>query len=392
MTIDQNVTVLTYTTEPVTFGSLTLGDAAATFAPTLVLSTGTLGAGGVIINPGATLTQGTTYTIVVGSVTMYSGSVLKHKDNASTRQYVVALQVIDYFDLQAGSSIAVDGLGYVGGSGPGAGGSAFWGAGGGHGGRGGGDAGEQGGGTAYDSLINPSDLGSGGGNSGSAGGGAAFLTVGGVFTLNGAVSANGGTTTGAAAAGGAGGTIKMTIATLAGTGIIRANGGFSTQNGGSGGGGRIALNVTASDTSNLSVLAANAGQSGFYLGSAGPIYVQKPDGSSRLIISNPSTPRLSGNTPLTSAIVGAATLSVSSLTISNANVTVTSIDSIVVVSSANFGGNSTIANAQGILQLPAGETIFPSGMNVTLGTITAGGSLTLNSATLIASSMTVVGN
>ena len=97
----------------------------------------------------------------------------------------------DVFVAQSGT-INVDGKGYDGAQGPGAGrtaGSPFSGSGAGHGGYGGQSAGLDGAGTPYDSIQQPVSLGSGGGPGyggvGGAGGGSVKLVVGGNLRVEG---------------------------------------------------------------------------------------------------------------------------------------------------------------------------------------------------------------
>lgn len=164
--------------------------------------------------------------------------------------------------IDAGSSIAGDLQGYLGGAGPGAGGSdggAHNGGGGGYGGVGGhtGDN-VNAGGMAYGDAFAPADLGSGGGPTRTAagrGGGAIALNVSETLTLEGAITANGGDGapgncfSAPGGGGGAGGSIFITTDTLAGAGSLHADGGRggdggctgSGDDGGGGAGGRIAV-------------------------------------------------------------------------------------------------------------------------------------------------------
>jgi hypothetical protein len=148
--------------------------------------------------------------------------------------------------VEAGSRIDATGQGFVSRSGPGhgdfnAGNGAT------HGGCGGAN-----GIWAYDSVTDPSEVGSGGGPNGNdgwlggSGGGGIWLTVGGACTMDGTVSADG--VGPANAGGGAGGTVSIRTATLAGSGSIRANGGTPDVSAlpaglvaGGGGGGRVAV-------------------------------------------------------------------------------------------------------------------------------------------------------
>ncbi|MCC6425530.1 MAG: hypothetical protein IT435_01785 [Phycisphaerales bacterium] len=103
------------------------------------------------------------------------------------------------------------------------------------------------GGDCYGSVTEPMELGSGGGDdvnvgggNGGAGGGALNLTVGGVLTVDGLLSADGQINLAGEAGGGSGGSLLIDCETLAGSGTITARGGNVTS-GGSGGGGRIAI-------------------------------------------------------------------------------------------------------------------------------------------------------
>jgi hypothetical protein len=128
----------------------------------------------------------------------------------------------------------------------------------GHGGKGGYgpwgvyDLGHEGGFT-YDSVLNPTALGSSGGSSLSygngIGGGAIKLSASGTITVNGTISANAVQTNASGnlvRAGGSGGSIWIVSNILTGTGIISADGSLSNagsgfNGGGGGGGGRISI-------------------------------------------------------------------------------------------------------------------------------------------------------
>lgn len=150
--------------------------------------------------------------------------------------------------LDASSLITASGKGYPGSQGPGAGQDALFidgrGGGGGYGGGGGSGLGAKGGST-YGQPLAPLELGSGGGGGGpwpgSPGGGAIRLTIGGVFRLEGALSADG--ADGSFAGGsGSGGSIWLECALLTGQGTVSARGGSSAFAGG-GGGGRVRTDV-----------------------------------------------------------------------------------------------------------------------------------------------------
>jgi hypothetical protein len=200
--------------------------------------------------------------------------------------------------IQPGGAIIADGRGYAAGLGPGAGrfssqptnsaGGAGYG---GYGAAGSGTTLAAGGAT-YGSLISPIVFGSGGGNynssfaTGGAGGGLIYLTVSGSLQVDGRISADGLAATGfGAGGGGAGGSVWLSAAILAGSGIISANGGAgSTPTGGGGGGGRIAITYS---TNAFSGMLAAYGGGGVARGGAGTIYL-KPNNSSigQLLVDN----------------------------------------------------------------------------------------------------------
>jgi hypothetical protein len=159
-----------------------------------------------------------------------SGKIFQWNSNSNSLIYRLALIINQDLTLNSTGLIDVTGRGYLNG-GPGFGLQY----GGSHGGKGGvqvsvGDA-------TYDSVINPADLGGGASSGGGQGGGLIELSVGGNFTLNGTVQANGTITS--SDRGGAGGSVKITMGTLSGsTGTVKANG--QTSNAG-GGGGRVAI-------------------------------------------------------------------------------------------------------------------------------------------------------
>ncbi|KPJ84760.1 hypothetical protein AMJ57_05520, partial [Parcubacteria bacterium SG8_24] len=137
--------------------------------------------------------------------------------------------------------------------------------GGGHGGNGGRGA-DYLGGSYYDSATAPVLFGSSGGTSygtsGGTGGGVVRLDVSGTFTHNGTIRANGSNGEYLPAnlyrgsGGGSGGSVYLTVGTLAGSsGTFEAHGGGggngSSDDGGGGGGGRIAITYASSSFSGL---------------------------------------------------------------------------------------------------------------------------------------------
>ncbi|MEO6728802.1 MAG: LamG-like jellyroll fold domain-containing protein [Candidatus Dojkabacteria bacterium] len=151
-------------------------------------------------------------------------------DGDWTNDYGVTI-ITDNILVDSGSTINADSSGYATARGPGAaGGSA-------HGGLGGG------GGTAYDSVYEPSQMGSG--SSGPlAAGGAIKLTVSGLTQIEGTITANGAGGSGCHQGGASGGSIWINTNVLKGAGVFRTNGGNGVCNAGGGAGGRIAIYYT----------------------------------------------------------------------------------------------------------------------------------------------------
>ncbi len=196
-----------------------------------------------------------------------------------------SLMVTGNATVQAGGGIIADGTGYASGQGPGAGkyasssASGYVGGGGGHGGYGVASGGviPGSGGSTYGSVTSPTEAGSGGGglsqtsSAGGAGGGAIQMNITGALLVNGRVSANGGLGLAQGSGGGSGGSVWLTAGTLAGTGVISANGSTGNELGGGGGGGRISLQYGA----NAFAGAITAyGGGGYAWGGAGTIYTK----------------------------------------------------------------------------------------------------------------------
>jgi hypothetical protein len=215
--------------------------------------------------------------------------------------YSYALTVTSNATIQAGGGIFFDGRGYGPGLGTGPGGTysgsyGISGGGGGHGGYGSASAYGATGGNSYGSISSPTSAGSGGGNGygistnnqGGYGGGALQMTVSGVLTLNGQITANGTGGIGQSSGGGAGGAIYLTVGTLTGAGLLAANGGpGDLPYGGGGGGGRIA--VVYSKTNQFAGTMSARGGAGATYGGAGTIYLsitQGRLGGTQLILDN----------------------------------------------------------------------------------------------------------
>ncbi|HEY9172944.1 MAG TPA: hypothetical protein VI136_11715, partial [Verrucomicrobiae bacterium] len=265
----------------------------------------------------------------VGAVTPFSSSgqlVLRVRGGAvvapATNQYVASLIVESNSWLtclpnsmriemtvtgnavfEAGGGINLRGKGYPSGQGLGAG--VFYssgpngvngsGGGGGHAGYGGMGAATNlsRGGDYYGSVRAPALLGSGGGGNeaypGGAGGGALLLTVSNLLHLDGLIIADGERAASGVAGGGAGGSIRLSVGTLAGSGEVSANGGVAhPPNGGGGAGGRIAIHYATN--SFLGTVTAFGG-TGFQNGAAGSFF-QLANGAAlaQIIVDNNGSP------------------------------------------------------------------------------------------------------
>jgi hypothetical protein len=291
------------TTNRFTGGSLAHGGAGAVHGgagtmyfqtitnPVVQLSIDNGGASGAS-TPIASLSSQTDLTIANGAVATAAGSLSYIRNfvitsnsflvQGSNSQQMV-LSISGSATIQQGGAVVADGRGYVGGSGQGAGrtlsvNGAVTGGGGGYGGPGGVSSGGAAGGISYGSLMEPTLLGSGGGTGsgsypyslGGGGGGAIQMTVTGMLSLGGRISANGLPGVGQGSGGSSGGSILLTAGGLSGGGAITANGGSAQLPlGGGGGGGRIA--VSASTNLFTGGMSAHGG-AGFVAGGAGTIY------------------------------------------------------------------------------------------------------------------------
>ena len=354
--IDLNATVSAAGGTSVSFATLALGDVAGNFSPTLRLSAAESTSGAVTIHRGAKLQHDTNLQISLGALSVLPGGMLTHTANSTARSFLVNLNVTGNFDLQAGATIALNGLGYMGGIGPqaqpkngfgpGAGSYDGTGSGAGHGGAGGNSSSGLAGGASNDSATNPTDLGSGGGAAvnapGGAGGGAALIAVGGVFSLNGFIDASGvnGATSasGYGSGGGAGGTVNLVAAMFNGIGMVLANGGVGgtgSGRGGGAGGGRIAIIVTGSDSSQLNIQAngGSSGGTGAVNGGAGVIALKTTGGANY----NLSIGDLTA-VPETGSGVGGAVLEFSTVTLNNSIVNFDPASNVTINSLVVAGG------------------------------------------------------
>ncbi|MGP8199274.1 MAG: beta strand repeat-containing protein [Limisphaerales bacterium] len=209
----------------------------------------------------------------LNNLTIASGGLL----TVSSTQSTLDLLVFNNVDVESGGAIAVDGEGYIQGTGPGAGQSVDAdGSGAGYGGTGGASASGPGG-ASYGSTTQPVDYGSGGGfgggpvYGGSQGGGALRLSVGGILTVDGRITANGEPGLQDDSGGGSGGSVWVTAAALTGGGQFAADGGAGELYGGGGGaGGRIAL--YSGENAFFGLTAASGGE-GDSTGGQGSIYL-----------------------------------------------------------------------------------------------------------------------
>jgi hypothetical protein len=266
--------------------------------------------------------------------------------------------------IDTGGALSMDNAGYGSQNGSGAGyaGTSLRG-GGGHGGFGGGNISSRG--MAYDSILSPSIPGSGGGtyqsppyDQGGAGGGALNLSVSGLLTVNGRLSANGGNGD-SLAGGGAGGSLYLyTINQLTGNGVILANGGAGGEEAGGGSGGRIAMYCSSNSfTGRLSAF----GGGGIFPGGAGTIFSAN-NGVQSLTIDNGG---LAGtNTPIGGSFPLPGTPF--DLNISGAASVVPTLP-LPLLNNFTLAANSTL-----LLSAPAIQLVIAARQNVNLaGTLSA---------------------
>ncbi len=246
------------------------------------------------IKSGGTLTFNNARPQVISHrLTIRSGGLLTHGDNASSLIYKIDLTATEMV-VDSGGSINVDEKGFDGGTnqgsgyGPGGGSRSGAGAGGGAHCGDGGSENDSPGGTAYCEISNPLTLGSGGADwqdyngapcdnnicDGGSGGGLIKLTLTDSIIINGTVTADGedGDTNYLAA--GAGGTINISAGTIAGTPeSMTVAGGSKTGsfgNGGGGGGGIIYFYTDSytinPSTSGVDITAGSGGTTGAGVG------------------------------------------------------------------------------------------------------------------------------
>jgi hypothetical protein len=209
-----------------------------------------------------------------------NGGVIQHLANDDAELYRLRVSVGGDFTLGASASMVVDTQGYTEREGPGN--CGHW-AGGVHGGLVDGNCA-----SVYGSLFAPVNLGSGGYTC--SGGGAIYITVLGQSTVDGLLSANGGTHEDSAP----GGSVFLTTGSIVGNGTLQANGGNHSSWSRHGSGGRVAVVLTApgSDFASWSgqvTAYGGTGNSSHAYGSAGTVYLEtaaQSGGAGTLIIDN----------------------------------------------------------------------------------------------------------
>ncbi|MFA7059589.1 MAG: hypothetical protein WC156_02075, partial [Pedobacter sp.] len=196
--------------------------------------------------------------------------------------------------------------------------------------------------SLYDSLTNPTDLGSGGGNystTGSGFGGGRVLITAASITVDGAIVANGAESSGSASGGGSGGTVNITTGNLTGGGAIRADGGGT---GTGGGGGRIAIVHSGPYTLAPDQITTLGGKGVFgRRGGIGTIFIRDVTQSNGALIID------GGNLPVdndTTTIPG--TLTFDSIVLRN-NARATVDSGLAVTGQLLLTGNSTMTHSPG---------------------------------------------
>jgi len=193
----------------------------------------------------------------------------------------LVIDVLADVTIRTDSVITANGCGFPSSEGPGAGADSYYASGAGHGGLGGASNSGVPVGLSYGSIIEPTTFGSGGGydqdafRAGGAGGGAIRLTVGGVLTVNGSLTADG--TNGVnESGGGSGGSVWVNVKELLGNGTVSANGGTSgnTSVSGGGAGGRLAI-YYSKDIDSFNVILSAVGGNGAQRGGAGTMFIKQ---------------------------------------------------------------------------------------------------------------------
>jgi len=240
---------------------------------------------------------------------------------------------------------------------------------------------------SYDSLSNPTDLGSGGGTwsglVGGAGGGRVLITATSI-ALDGAIKANGAASGGSAAGDGAGGTINISAGSLTGAGILQADGGGGTGTGG--GGGRIAIVTSGAFTLPPAGITTLGGKGQFgQRGGTGTIFTRDvTQNNGALVIDGGNLDAIVNDT---TSIPGALTFD--SIVLRN-NARATVDGGLTVTGQLLLTGNSVLTHSAGNeaglaitakdVRIDAGSSIDTTGRGYRGGSTTTG--LTLGGLTL----------
>ncbi|MDX9703051.1 MAG: PKD domain-containing protein [Candidatus Auribacterota bacterium] len=243
----------------------------------------------LIVRSGGTFTSETTQVLNFNEVIIEG--VMNHSNNdtsASGEMYKLNVHTSSDFNIRPGGQVNVSGKGYIQENGPGKGGNTGdrygGGAGGGYGGSGSNGYASTGGGT-YGDMTNPISIGSGGGKntyhnySGASGGGAIFLDVEGLLALNGQIVAKGFNSPSmgsynAAGGPGSGGSIKLNVGAMGGSGLVSVDGGSRYPNSSAGGGGAGRIAIFCPEYYFTGQLSAEGGDGYSQKGGNGTIYLQ----------------------------------------------------------------------------------------------------------------------
>ncbi|ACL03932.1 hypothetical protein Dalk_2239 [Desulfatibacillum aliphaticivorans] len=342
------------------------------------------GTGGLIIADGGSLRTNageSFYIHMDGDVTIESGGSIEGNLSSLTAANLT---------IESGGSISANGKGFASGQGEGAGsmtdGWRSGGGGAGHGGNGG-QGPSAAGGSVYGSLKTPETPGSGGGfhtasaSEGGPGGGVIKLAVGGILTVDGVITCNGGnglSMSSGSGGGGSGGSIWIDANTLEGAGSITANGGAGSDvyyGAGGGAGGRIAVYYNTDNST--TVMQAFGGWSEVQYGGAGTVFTKAASALyGDLIIDN------NGVSGADTSQVLTTTVTLDSMVLSNNGyyIVPAGCELNILSGFVNSTTNASITN-HGTLSLPGTSTFT----NITLynnGSINDLANLTLSSSNI----------
>lgn len=392
-----SVTVTLSSGQLASFNTLTIGGGSST--STLIL-VGNIGTGGSInIDSNGRLTQSSTVAqTITGTLTILNGGTLTHATNTTAQARILDFTAQN-IDLQSGGSIDVSEKGYAGvsgsaGNGPGGGGfqSTSGGASGAHGGDGGNSYDGSLGAVSYCDITNVNTMGSSGASSAGtsgAGGGLIRLTVIGTTTLNGSITATGGSGTNnfSTLAGGAGGGVKIVANIVTGTPTTFSVAGARYSNGSAGGaGGCVQISYTTSNSitaSQISMEGATGGSGGglsfSQTGGGGLLYIKQTTatyGDLYSLSTNSTVSRMASTTLV------ARNFTLNSLTLNYSKIVVSSTNALTFSEPTGnpFANSSSTASGtlyvQGTLSL---GTSTISNINLVIGS----GAVFTNSSTLI---------